>query len=253
MTRSARVARKGNAKNRKSKNRKLSNDTRAQAEDNDENVDPSLQSPSIERKVKATAIPKKGNGRPPLPRKKTTKKKDAKKATNGKKDETIADDISPLKKKKLLGKATAAIAKAPSIQGRPLRRAAAAKKQYADTDSATDEETGSSEDSDYDKKVTSKVIARKVNKRKKNSPSPGKTSSAKKPKMKTPSPQIIRRSEKATSASSSGKRLKALAAAMMTPQGASIGLTPIKDSISKVWKNDGGDWRVQGAIDYQDF
>lgn len=187
------------------------------------------------------------NGRPPLlPKGKATEK------TTKKKEATdLDDDVSPLKKRNLLGKASTAIAMIASSSGRPHRRAAAAKKkQYTDVDSETGGETSSSDESDYSIKKTGKgraPVLRKANKRKKGSPSGSKKASkAKKARTKTPSPQTKLR----TNASYVTKKVKGSPYILSTPQGVSIGLTPIKDSISKVWKNDGGDWRVSGAIDY---
>ena len=186
------------------------------------------------------------NGRPPLlPRRKVTK-------TTSKKEEAtdLDSDTSPLEKKKLLRKSSAAIAIVASTSGRPLRRAAAAKKkQYAEIDSATDGETSSSDESDYAITTKSKErspTVRKANKRKKGSPSRSKASNAKKARMKTPSPKT----KLCIDNSPGTKKLKASPHTMSTPRGTSIGLTPIKDSIKKVWKNSGGDWRVSGAIDY---
>lgn len=187
------------------------------------------------------------NGRPPLlPKRKATGK-----TTQKKEASDLDDDLSPLKKKNLLGKASNAIAIMTSTSGRPLRRAAAAKKkQYTDADSETDGETSSSDESEYDTKnnvARRAPILRKTNKRKKGTPSSSKISSkSKRARNKTPSPQTKLR----THASPATKKIKGSPYILSTPQGASIGLTPIKDSISKVWKNDGGDWRVSGAIDY---
>lgn len=185
------------------------------------------------------------NGRPPLlPRRKVTKTTTKKEEATG-----LNSDTSPLKKK-LLGNASAAIAIVASTSGRPLRRAAAAKKkQYAEVDSATDGETSSSDESDYAITTKSKEgspTIRKATKRKKGSPSCSKASNAKKARMKTPSPKTKLRTDN----SPGTKKLKASPRTMSTPRDASIGLTPIKDSIKKVWKNSGGDWRVSGAIDY---
>ena len=199
--------------------------------------------------AKRTIASKRGNGRPPLPRGKVTKKTTKKEGYEKEATDLEDDDISPLKKKKLLGRVTAVIASTP---GRPRRRAAAGKKkQYTDTiDSATDGETSNSDESDYgiDKKSqTRPLVVRKANKRKKNPPaSPKKTSNAKKARSKRSSPST----KACTDASLAIKNTSGSPYVLSTPKRGTIGLPPIKDSVSKVWKNDGGDWRVSGAIDY---
>jgi hypothetical protein len=228
--------------------------------------EPSSPSSTSEHKIKTTAaIPKNKNknGRPPLSRKKVSCKK-AIENDEGKDEEALSDDeASPLKKKKLLSRrytvANAIAIAAASTPGRPRRRAAASKKkhQYADLDdSDTDNETSSSnEESDYGARTKSQarpIACSKTNKRKKGTPIPiaRKISNTKKAKTKTLSPSAR---NVASSSPDKRKKTKSSPSVLSTPQGASIGLTPIKDSVDKVWKSDGGDWRVQEAIDYEEF
>ena len=218
----------------------------------DMNVD--IQHVAVEAKTMETMeASKRSYRRPPLPRGKATKKTSEKEG-NEKEAEEFDEEESPLKKRKLLERATSAIAIAASTPGRPRRRAVAGKKkQYTETDSATDDETSSDDDSDYGNNKNHKSqsglpTSGKTNKRKKGAIASRKTSNAKKVKINESSSKATNKF--ITDASPTVKKTRGSPAILSTPQGANIGLTPIKDSVSKVWKNDGVDWRVLGAIDY---
>lgn len=222
----------------------------------DDNVDDNASSlsPSLGDKRRRKTESRNSIGRPPLPRKKVTKSKSSKKK-EAKDEAQENEEVSPLRK--LLGRHNLpAVATGVQSPVRPRRRAAVAgKKKYIDVHSDTDDESSSSDESKDDhayrtkneKKIKAKAkpCGRKVNKRKIDTPRTRKTN-AKKLKVKTPSPFHSSKRR----ASSASKEVKNSPSILSTPKGAIIGLTPIKDSVSKVWENRDGDWRVQGAIDY---
>jgi len=205
-------------------------------------------------KAKPMNASKIANRRPPLPRGKTAKKRSKKEEEDEREATNLDGDESPLKQRKLLGRAKAAIAIAASSPGRPRRRAVINnKKQYTEIDSSTDDETSSDDESDYgndknDKAERALASSGKTNMRKKGANASRKTSNAKMAKAKKSSSQGTTNALK--DASPAAKKTRGSPSILSTPKGASIGLTPIKDSVSKVWKNDGVDWRVFGAIDY---
>ena len=201
----------------------------------------SLPSSTSGDKRKTKTASKNGIGRPPLPQKKVTKKQICKK--RGDKEEGPTKEGESTLKKLLTKQNSPTIAPGSRTPMRPRRRAAATKKKpYADINSDTDDESSSSDESeddvDYRAKKEMKIktkdrsCARKTNKRKMGTPV-ALDADRKKQKVKTPSPLHP--------------------ATKMAKSSPSIGLTPIKESVSKVWENDGGDWRVQGAIDYSDI
>jgi len=209
--------------------------------------DSSLLSSSSGDMRKTKVISKNDIGRPPLPRKKVTKKIFKKKEKEGDQNK---ERVSPLQKRFLNLQDTPTIAPGSRTPIRSRRREAATKKkQYVDINSDTDNESSSSEESEDDgdysakneKKIKTQAVScdKKANKRKIGTPTAIKADK-KKQKVKTPSPL---HSKKKTTPSGI-KKVKS------SP---SVGLTPIKESISKVWENDDGDWRVQGAIDYNNI
>jgi hypothetical protein len=225
----------------------------------DGNIDNEPSSPlsSPEDKATTRASKQNGNGRPPLPRKRANDKAIEKESDGDEDEDEESIDVifSPLQKKKLLSRASATITTAASTPGRPRRRAAAAaKKHYADIDSATDKGTSSSDESDYGE--TSKRRSRAQPIARKNEQHTKKLTAARKNskrKTKTPPPATRKSGKAFPGASLTSKITKSSPSVLSTPRGATIGLTSIQDSVSKVWKSDGGDWRVHGAIDYDEF
>ncbi|VEU34068.1 unnamed protein product [Pseudo-nitzschia multistriata] len=225
-------------------------------------------SPSPEP-TKRTAAARGRRGRPPLAERKTGNHQNENKhrATARKRPEPVVELENEGVKKK--------------PRGRPPRAASRNKVlSYAEVDSATDEETDceseSSADEDFggSKKARNQKSKTKIPgiARKKRPKPPAKGLSPRGPRRASPSSLALfdKTNTRGQSPSTkryaatppsvrnrtpSSKRKRAKSSSATPTQstiGVVVGLTPIQDSVSKVWKSE-GDWRDHGGIDYGDF